>query len=338
MNNGFFGFPANQNLGTILDIKEFDTSGTYIVPSGANRLWVMLIGAGCGGGGGRRSATNVAASGGGGGAGGTVNTAYYWVDSLSIAGEARGGGGAPAIRPGSYGKTLTIVLGAGGAGGAKATGDSADGSNGGRGGDSYIQVTGMTGNMMYSYGGANYGSPFGSGGTISTGSAGSVTGVSGYPMINGIASPMASTSFSSNGAGAGNSVTIYGLYSSNGGAGGGSISSGNVAGNAGGLSINTGLQPIVLNPNFNLNNGNILKAAGVANSGNPSFEALTVHGPYSPGLGGVGGGAGSAVAAGNGTNGYRGGGGGGGGASRNGLASGDGGAGGDGYCAIIALR
>jgi hypothetical protein len=149
---------------------------------------------------------------------------------------------------------------------------------------------------------------------------------------------MTSTLFSSNGAGAGNSVTIYGLYSTNGGAGGGSVGSNNLAVVAGGLVVNTGLQPIVLNPNFNLNNGNILKAAGVADAGNPPFEALTVHGPYSPGLGGVGGGAGSAVAAGNGTNGYRGGGGGGGGASRNGLASGDGGAGGDGYCAIIALR
>lgn len=337
MNNGFFGFSTNQNLGTVLDIKEFDSSGTYIIPSGATRLWVMLIGAGCGGGGGRRSAINVAASGGGGGAGGTVNTAYYWVDSLSLASETYSGPGSSAVRPGSYGKTLTIVLGAGGAGGAKATGDSTSGSPGGRGGDSYIQVTGSLGNMMYSYGGANYGSPFGAGGTETSGAGGTVNTVSGYPMINGIASPMASTAFSSNGSGAGNNLTYYGLHSSNGGAGGGSISGANAGINAGGLTVNIATQPLILNPFWNLSSAS-LKAGGITDGGTPSFEALTTYGPYSPGLGGVGGGAGLTVAAGNGTNGYRGGGGGGGGASRNGLAAGDGGSGGNGYCVIIALR
>jgi hypothetical protein len=35
MNNGIFGF-QNQNYGsTVIEVKEFDTSGSYAIPNGA---------------------------------------------------------------------------------------------------------------------------------------------------------------------------------------------------------------------------------------------------------------------------------------------------------------
>ena len=49
MNQGFYGFP-NINDPNLLDIKEFDVSGTYRIPEGTKLIVVHAIGAGGGGG------------------------------------------------------------------------------------------------------------------------------------------------------------------------------------------------------------------------------------------------------------------------------------------------
>ena len=82
MNNGIFGFPSVLGFTNLLDIKEYDTSGTYMIPTGAKRIWVMVVGSGAGGGGGARQPSGTGASGGGGGAGGVVNVYNFWVDQL----------------------------------------------------------------------------------------------------------------------------------------------------------------------------------------------------------------------------------------------------------------
>jgi hypothetical protein len=38
MNHGFFGFPDIFNTQGVLDIKEFDTSGSYVIPTYTKQL------------------------------------------------------------------------------------------------------------------------------------------------------------------------------------------------------------------------------------------------------------------------------------------------------------
>jgi hypothetical protein len=328
MNNGFFGFPANQNLGTILDIKEFDTSDTYQIPNGAKRLWIMLIGGGGGGGSGARQASGTNSYGGGGGAGGTQNTGYYFVDAIGSTAESVAAGNA-GFTPGSWGRTLTIAIGAGGTGGTSASSDPSVGNNGGAGGASTITLTGTPGFMMYSSGGA-----FGSGGTTSSGAAG--TGQ--QRLHNGI--PRVTTYPTSGAAGnnfIGTSLTVI-QYVNTGGAGGGGVSSANSDSTGGGLQTTSTLTaPAFFDPR--IASGSNIKSGGSSGTATSQpFTPVTVGNmKYAPGLGGVGGGGSATTAANNGENGYRGGGGGGGGGSRNTFASGAGGNGGNGYGVIVAL-
>ena len=57
MNNGFYGFPSPLSFPDIIDVKEFDSSGTYVVPPNANRVYIACVAPGTGGGGGARGLT-----------------------------------------------------------------------------------------------------------------------------------------------------------------------------------------------------------------------------------------------------------------------------------------
>jgi hypothetical protein len=330
MNNGFFGFSASAYGSSVISVTEFDSSATYQIPNGAKRLWIMLIGAGGGGGSGARQGTGVNSYGGGGGAGGAQNTGYYFVNAIGSTAESVAAANA-GFTPGSWGRTLTIAIGAGGTGGASASSDTSSGSNGVDGGASTITLTGTLGFMMYSSGGA-----FGSGGTTSSGAAG--TGQqrlqNGIPRIDYY--PNYTSGASGNNA-IGTSQVVT-QYVNTGGAGGGGVSTGNSASSGGGVQTTSGTtDPTFLDPN--ITSGNDIKSGGASGTATSrSFSPVTIGNmKYTPGLGGVGGGGSVLTAANNGEAGYRGGGGGGGGGSRNTFASGAGGAGGNGYCVIVAL-
>jgi hypothetical protein len=125
-------------------------------------------------------------------------------------------------------------------------------------------------------------------------------------------------------------------YTSNGGAGGGGVSSGDAVGNGGPISTSASTAIAISNPDYVRNQ--TLIAGGVGdNATTRSPHRYTLFTKYSPGVGGVGGGGGSLTTANNGQDGYRGGGGGGGGGARNGITTGNGGKGGDGYVVIAAF-
>jgi hypothetical protein len=136
MNNGFFGFSASAYGSSVISVTEFDSSATYQIPNGAKRLWIMLIGGGGGGGSGARQASGTNSYGGGGGAGGTQNTGYYFVNAIGSTAESNAAGNA-GFTPGSWGRTLTIAIGAGGTGGASAGGGGGAGAVGGQGSPSF---------------------------------------------------------------------------------------------------------------------------------------------------------------------------------------------------------
>jgi len=101
MNTGFFSFPASSDP-TLIDIKEFDVSGVYVIPRNAKLIKILAVGSGGGGGGGGRTASGAAAGGGGGGGGGLLMHDFR-ADDL-----------------GGAGTSLQIVIGAAGTGGAGA--------------------------------------------------------------------------------------------------------------------------------------------------------------------------------------------------------------------------
>jgi len=328
MNNGFYGFPFSTYGSSVIEVKEFDSSGTYEIPNGAKRLWIMLIGGGGGGGSGARQGAGIATFGGGGGAGGNQNTGYYLVNAIGATLESNAAANA-GFTPGSASRILTIAIGAGGAGGTSASSDTSNGSGGTAGGASTVTLNGTPGFMMYSSGGGA-----GGGGTTTSGTAG--TGQ--QRLQNGM--PRNTTYLTTGFPGSNTTPSNYTVstYLSTGGAGGAGITTANSAG-SGGTILSSALStaPVIFDPN--IATGSTIKAGGSSGTATSQlFIPATVGNmKYAPGLGGAGGGASTTTAANNGTNGYRGGGGGGGGGSRNGFASGAGGTGGDGYCVIIAL-
>jgi hypothetical protein len=327
MNNGLYGFPASNYGTSVIEVKEFDTSGSYVIPNGAKRLSIMLIGGGGGGGGGRRNiiGSGNAAYGGGGGAGGTINLGYFFVESIGGSAEATAAANAGQT-PATSGRILNIVIGAGGGGGAGSTADSTNGSAGSPGGASTIAPTGMPGFMMYSSGGNS-----GGGGSNSTGSAGSGQSV----MFNGAPYPTTYQTSGTNGIISLTGNTPVQQFTTTGGQGGGGVNNVTAIGGLGFIGPNSTILSAITNPNYARNA--TVKAGGATNTAtSQESEQLTVAGPYTPGLGGVGGGGASATSANNGTNGWRGGGGGGGGGANNGITTGNGGSGGNGYCVIIA--
>ena len=46
MNGGFFSFPSLLKDNPLIKLQEFDASGTFVIPSFARRLYVLLVGAG----------------------------------------------------------------------------------------------------------------------------------------------------------------------------------------------------------------------------------------------------------------------------------------------------
>lgn len=329
MNNGFYGFPQSNYGTSVIEVKEFDSSGTYQIPNGTKRLWIMLIGGGQGGGGGFRGATggvyNI--SSGAGGLAGTINTAYYFVDTLGGSSESTpsGSGSSPGSVPSAWGKLLAITIGAGGIGGAGATADNTSfGSAGSLGGYSTVTLTGYPGYLMVSAGTSEY--PIING--IYTGTNESTTTGTRTPRDFSYAYDSFGTPF----------ILPTGVVFDRNGADGGSVA------------VNGDAFPgsgIASYPEFSYGD---TTASAISDpfrttklGGNTGTavsqvsEQLSLYGPYSPGLGGVGGGASTTTAANNGTDGWRGGGGGGGGASVNGFTSGAGGNGGNGYCVIVAL-
>lgn len=327
MNNGFFGFSTPYSGSSVIEVKEFDSSGTYVIPTGAKRLWIMLYGAGGGGGSGARHASGTTTTGGSGAGGGTQNSSCIYTIALGGSLESTTTAN-PGFSPGSWLRTLQIIIGAGGNGGNAITTNSTNGNPGSTGGFSAISLSGTSGYMMYCLGGGA-----GSGG----GTAGVGGGSSQSPIINGLPTVatnnistggLSSTTIPSN-------ITLLGI-NNRGGAGGGGIDSGNASYSGAGISSSLSIAfSSLLNPNYD--KGSVIKTGGSTGATSVVFNPQTVFGPYSPGLGGVGGGGSATTNANNGENGYRSGGGGGGGASRNGFNSGSGGVGGNGYCVIIAL-
>jgi len=89
MNHGFFSFPSLLKDNPLIELQEFDTSGTFVIPSFARRLYVLLIGAGGSGGGGASYASFASSCGGGGGGGSK--------DGVNSGAGGRGGDGYVAI-------------------------------------------------------------------------------------------------------------------------------------------------------------------------------------------------------------------------------------------------
>lgn len=318
MNQGFYGFP-NINDPNLLDIKEFDVSGTYRIPEGTKLIVVHAIGAGGGGGSGRRGTTPVTTNNAGGGGGGSGCFIKHMF-----------------LREQIYGSTLDIVIGAGGAGGAARTTNNNNGASASGGGATTITPTGFSGILLYSPGGDGGGA-----GTTTTGAAG--TGR--LPYFNGLIAAQGTVNGSSFTSATGPSFNTVISYFSKGGAAGGGwantlgqfVEGGNINAPNNDLALISTTFPVVVNPNWS--NEQILVAAvpGNAAQTNNSSTGIEVF-PYHGGVGGAGGGYGSTQAATNGGNGWRGGGGGGGGAGEAGFNSGAGGTGGNGYVAIFCYK
>jgi hypothetical protein len=343
MNNGFFGFPSSTDT-NIVSVKEYDTSGTYAIPSNAKRIMIFAVGGGGGGGGGvRRVATNGSPGGVGGNAG------CYVLTELPIKAFANI-------------KTLSIIIGAGGVGGIGATADSTSPAASTPGGNTEVWVPGKNAPLLMAGGNVGGGGGIGTGLNSNPASASSA-GISilfGHPFrvmssdaleINRLAVTVDSGGArggSSSGI-TGGSVRLVSCFECGGGGGGGTVS--NTVANSGGsiTAIKTadlagfvsGGYSTFTSTNFAA--GSTFCAGGPPNGGTAGESGnslINSDAMFSAGLGGAGGGGGATGAgnaAGNGGNGYRGGGGGGGGGSVNGVSAGNGGNGGNGYVKIVAI-
>jgi len=309
VNEGLFGFPGR--VGGTFNVQEFNQSGTYYIPSGANFVRIMAISGGGGGGGGRRGAAATIAGSGGGGSSGSMILQDFHVSEFNGA------------------TTLTVIIGAGGTGGAAATADSTNGSAGNAGGATEVRLGDSINKFMYVPPGQ-------------AGGAGTTAGGSGGTALSCIIFESTGSSGVSGGAGRTASFALpvspslqNGLC---GGAGGGGVDAANVgyAGNNVNAKTLSGNIIGISNPNVS---GAVATAGAVNSAAGPTQTpqySTDNPSPFGPGFGGAGGGAGTTQAATNGGNGVRGGGGGGGGGSRNGFAAGAGGNGGNGYVCIWA--
>jgi hypothetical protein len=326
MNNGIFPFTTLVG-NNIIDFTQFDVSGYYNVPKGATWLAILTVGGGGGGGGGRMSAAGTAASGGGGGGGGGKVFDIIPCEYMGF----------------NQNTSFRITLGAGGNGGAGAAGQNLNGSNGSAGGATTISVWSVT-NYIWVI------APGGNGGTggSSTNGSGGFAGSNLMPYGASSAMPVNVGQGGIGSTGAGNPVTLQ-TWGYNGGAGGGGVSTTQVASQGGNIqfaSVPSALAPI----SFRYQGGNPSTAGaligGIANGGTVDGAGASATsaidgimgwiGNRGPGYGGAGGGGGATAAGGPGGNGFRGGGGGGGGGVLTGQTSAPGGNGGNGYVAIWA--
>lgn len=269
-------------------VYEYTTPGaaTLDVPLGVTQVEIVAVGGGGGGGSGRKGAAGTLRYGGSGGQGG------HWglttVDGSLVEGQ-----------------TLNITVGAGGNGGASRTTNSTSGANGTAGGSTFVTVGGVdiirTSSVAQGLGGTATGPT-------------TASRFTGLVMYNGAAGGVPF-----NGSIGNDSAAPLNLEISGGGSGG-TITTGNNEGYAGGAQADY----YSLNPYVNTD---YVDGAVGANAVLSSFALV--------GKGGNGGAAGLLVNAGTGGAGIRGGGGGGGGAAVDDVSnSGAGGRGGDGYVRI----
>jgi len=307
MNNGFFNFPS-VNDPTLLDIKEFDVSGTYRIPAGTSLIYVFAVGAGGGGGSGRRRATATSQNcfGGGSGAGGSVVQMVYLRQQI------------PA-------DLLYIEIGAGGNGGAGRTSDNSNGAAGTGGGGTSVNLDSSGNYKLF----RAVGGGAGIGGSTAS-------GVAGTGRLNVQYGYHSNSSSAGSGGGTSGTVTSNQVahYFAKGGAGGAGLNTTPSYGTGGSIAISSSF--LLGNPDYSTGTllaGNAVDS-GTAAPNSTGYFLL----PYTGGLGGPGGAGGNTVAASAGGAGWRGGGGGGGGASKDGVNSGDGGSGGNGYVAIFCYK
>lgn len=289
------------------DVQTFAGSDTWIKPSGAKIIQLLIAGGGGGGGGGCRQSAATNASGGGGGGGATFIEVFF--DATYI------------------GSSETVTIGVGGNGGTGATVNGNAGSDGVAGGNSSF------GSHITSYSG-------GGGSNVVTaansGSGGSAGIISGGGTASGTTEGTAGTLGGQTGGTAGGNTAIFcggpggtgtvaaagGIGkptingASGGGGGGGTSAASSFAGGSGGR--NLGYLSII-------SGGTAGGGAGV----NPSTTA------YLRGLGGSGGGGNNAGAGGSGGAGGLAGAGGGGGGVGTAANGGNGGAGGNGLAVVI---
>ncbi len=150
--SGGGGLPANS--------QTFTTSGTFTVPAGVDKVYVMMANAGAGGGGG----------------GG-------WYTGAQLGGDGGGGSasvfGVPFLRTVTPGQNITVTVGAGGAGGAAATTLQGSGGNGGSGGQSSFGLIIAQGSTAIGGGGTGSTTSLNGGGGGGAGSYGGAGGAGG---------------------------------------------------------------------------------------------------------------------------------------------------------------
>ncbi len=308
MNQGFYSFPKPSDP-NLIDIKEFDVSDSYIIPTGTKLVQIHAVGAGGGGGSGRRTTAGVNGSGGGGGGSGSLVIHTF-------------------LREQIYGSILNIVIGAGGDGGVARTVDNQNGAAGSIGGATTVAPFGFPGVLLFCSGGAG-------------GAAGSSTGGvggTGRAPLSYVLGAVTATSITGSGglATTGGNVLQFSVPAK-GGAGGGGVTTTPAAGSGGNIVIGTINSIGALRYSKAIGSTTIISGnrGDSAQEDNSAYEDIA---PYYGGMGGAGGGGGLTVNATNGGNGYRGGGGGGGGGSAAGRNSGAGGRGGNGYVAIFCYK
>lgn len=323
MNNGFFNFP-NVSDSNLLDIKEFDSSGSYSIPQGTRLIQIIAIAAGSGGGSGRVRSTG-AAFGGGGGAGGSTLIYTFLREQIPTS-------------------TLLVLIGAGGLGGvARSASAAQNGASGTAGGQTriYVREGGVaipgTSLSITELNGLLLNVPSGAAGSAGTSANG--TGGAGRPIFsNGSFSGLnQAIGFGSSGT-VSITSTLTTVYNRGGAAGSGN----NLVALQGG-SIAISSTPSFLNPD--LPSGTLLQGSAADSTADAPSSVGYLMMPYMGGMGGAGGGSSvnGNISLGGGGNGWRGGGGGGGGA--NVVAgsspigtSGKGGNGGNGYAAIFCYK
>lgn len=305
MNLGFFGFPNSSNPGGIISVAQFDSSGSYQIPTGSKLLYIFAIGGGGGGCAGTVTGNNVVGAPGWGG--GSGNYGYFLVDVESIGGP----------------QTLDIFIGAGGAGQAAGTTGIQAGLGSSPGGITAI-TTSTGGDLIYLI---NSNEVF----------------MQATPLIN--ITPSAflfSTDLVQNqGFQTTNTAITVSSITNCGGGHAGTVSAGNVP-TAGYTTVKDLSTSTFFSVPFTTFGGTILQGGitgtATTSGGTGADSTFQIFGAFTPGVGGVGGGGTTFGNGGTGGMGYRGSGGGGGGACRPPYKSGAGGTGGNGYVAIVALR
>jgi hypothetical protein len=304
MNFGFFGFPNATNPGGIISVAQYDSSGSYNIPTGTKLLYIFAISAGGGGGAGTATGAAVAGTPGWGGGGGSYS--YVLVDVDSIGGP----------------QTLDIFIGAGGAGMAGQSAGIQVGLGSSAGGMTVI-TTSSGGDMIYLY-------------------ESNLVFMNSTPLVD--QNPQGvffSTLISNQGFQSSNAAITLTTLADYGGGHGGNVSAAN-APSAGYTTVKPSSSTTQFSVPFVNYSGTIqpggITGTATTNGGIGSDSSVQIFGAFTPGIGGMGGGGTTFGNGGTGGMGYRGSGGGGGGSCRTPSRSGGGGMGGNGYVAIIAVR